>query len=491
MAEGQEQTRTAPEPLAPGALVLRFAEERMQLLLDAEVVPGGESQTERQLRIRLIESGIQETMKLAEATRSFRAALDQSHTLSGVLLLSGEPPKPPRDAEIVWAGEFFESGFMVNPETGQINYRERAAKRAVTEGQLLATMIPALLGESGRDVLGKVVPPRVPRRAGIRAGKNVNFVEEGEKYYATMAGQVRFQNEILQVDDVVTIRGNVDLSTGNIHHPGSLSISGNIEPDTAVEAAGDVDVFGCIDDARVTSEGSLTVQGGIVGGPNCMIKVLGEIHARYIQNADIEAEGDIVVESEIIQSHIKTRGSVTVTQGRIVGGEIIALQGVQTDKFGSDGGGKTEVRVGVDYSLKDRVSHMETTLAEHKKRLEAITLRLAPFRTRATSIPPKLKDTVVALLQEAKHLQEDSHELEAAIEYMRAESKALARKEVLVRKWILPDVHFHVHPQDLWIREQLNGPLRIYLREQKIRVVRLRGDGRRLHEESEEMQLPE
>jgi len=268
-------------------------------------------------------------------------------------------------------------------------------------------------------------------------------------------------------------------------------ISGNVDSGTAVEAAGDIDVFGSVGDARIDSEGSLSVQGGITGGPGCVIRIAGDLHAHYIRNADIEAKGDIVVESEIIQCHVKTRGSVTVTQGRIVGGEIIALQGVQTDQLGSEGGGKTVVRVGVDYTLKQRLGDKETALADRKKRLEAITQRLAPFRARAGSIPPKLKEMALALLQEAKQLQESSHELETEVEGIRAESKALAKKEVLVHKWILPDVHFHVHPQDLWVREQLNGPLRMYLRDQKIRVVRVRGEGRRLQGDGEEVQLPE
>lgn len=488
MAEEQDG---APAPGAAfGSLTLRFTDERMALIMDAVIAEGGEEEAERQMRARLADVGIQDDAKLTEATKNFQAAVDQSHTLSGVTILAGQPPKPPRDGEIIWAEDFFRVGFLVNEETGQINYRERAAKRAVSEGQLLATVVPPLPGEPGQDVLGRVVQPRVPRRALIRAGRNVEYVEAEHKYYAKTAGQVRYQNEGLQVDDSITIQGNVGLSTGNIHHPGSLSISGNIDSETAVEAAGDIDVFGGVGNARITSEGSLSVQGGITGGPACVIRVAGDIHAHYIRNADIEAKGNILVESEIIQCRIKTRGSVTVTQGRIVGGEIVALQGVQTDQFGSEGGGKTVVRVGVDYTLKERLGDKESVLADQKKRLEAITQRLAPFRARAGSIPPKLKDMVVGLLQEAKQLQESSQELETEIETIRAESKGLAKKEVLVRKWILPDVHFHVHPQDLWVREQLNGPLRVCLREQKIRVVRVRGEGRRLQEEGEEVQLP-
>ncbi len=487
-----EQDGAAPDKAEEqGRFSLRMTEDNLSVLLNGQIEPAAETDAERRIRERLLSMGISDETRLAEAAAQFRAALQVSNTFDNVPLLTGKAPRQPKDAEILWSRDFFTEGFMVNDETGQINYRERASKRAVTQGLLLAKVMPAEPGEDGVDVLGRRIKVRPPRRAPLRAGRNVTHVEADNSFVADMAGQVRYQGELLHVDDIVQIPGSVDLSTGNIHHPGSLRIAGNIESGTVVEAAGDIDVHGMVGDARIVSHGGLSVQGGITGGEHCVIRIAGELQAHYIQHADIEAEGNVVAESEIIQCRIKTRGCVIVTQGRMVGGETMALQGVQVDQVGSEGTAKTEVRVGQDYALKERLGNREAVVAENTKKLEQISQRLAPFRARAGAIPPKLKDTVLALLQEMKHLQEENHVLEGEAEEIRAESKSRAKREVVIRKLILPDAHFHLHPQDIWVREKLSGPLRIYLKDQKVRIARLRGEGRKLVDDGEEIQAPE
>jgi uncharacterized protein len=477
---GPEQV-SSPEKLEVGPSI-----DKMEMLLDCVVPEGEELTVFKEVQSCLLKMGIEEGQVLAKAAMSFKAALGQGRSLQSVVLFEGTPPTPPTDASIVWAMDFFSKEFKLDEESGRMDYRERSAKRTVSEGQHLVTLSEAVEGKPGIDVLGKPALPRKPRLAKLRAGKNVRFDESEQKYYATASGQIRSFHGIVQVDDVFVMDGSVDLGSGNIHHPGSLVVAKNIESETEVDAGGDVDVRGSVENAKVTAGGNLLVQGGISGGDDCVIRVGGDLHARYIENADVEVEGNVVVESEIVQSTVKARGKVSMVHGRIVGGQTTALQGMDMDQIGSEGDIRTTVSVGYDFRLRGQVDIREKKVSESKKKLETITQQILPFKQRAGQVPPALKEKLVGLLQEAKSLQETVQEAEAEIETLREESKALAVMEIVVRKHVLPDVQVKLKPQSIWLRNELKGPLGIFLRGNRIKAMRGRFKGHKFEAEEKE-----
>ncbi len=452
----------------------------MQMLLDGVVPPNGLELFNKEMLRRLGQLKISDPALLEEATRSLAAAAAENHELSSVVLFSGQASTPSKDGEVDWADDFFNTGFAVDPETGNIDYRKRAAKRSVEDGQLLGKVLPPVPGKPGKDVLGHVVPARKPASARIREGRNVLHDEAADAFYATSSGQIRFIKGVLFVEDVFTVSGSVDLESGNIDHPGALVVEEHIESESQVEAKGDVFVGGYIGNAEVTCGGSLAVRAGITGGDKCVIRVAGDVHARFIQNADIEAEGDIVVEREIDQSTIKTRGAVRVAQGRIVGGHISALKGIKVRQIGSDAYLRTELHAGEDYRVKDALTEKEAALKECRATLTKIVEKLEPIRRYKQSgrpLPPKLKQIVTVLAPEAKKLQATMAALEEEMATIRAEFKERAVREITVSGTVYPDVFFSMWPHVRLLKESVTGPMTISPHGKEIRLVGARSEG--------------
>ncbi len=87
------------------------------------------------------------------------------------------------------------------------------------------------------------------------------------------------------------------------------------------------------------------------------------INAKYIDGGDIQADKDIVVEREIINSTLHTFGAVVVPKGRIVGGEIVALRGIYVGRAGSKSYTPTLLVAGEDFSVRGDCHFLLTTFS--------------------------------------------------------------------------------------------------------------------------------
>ena len=213
------------------------------------------------------------------------------------------------------------------------------------------------------------------------------------------------------------------------------------------------------------------MHGGIAGGPKCHIRADGGVHARYIQVADIEAGGDVVAEHEIDQCMIKTRGAVIMTHGRIVGGEVIALGGIETDQIGSEAFLHTTLTAGEDYTIRRLVELRKDELAAHRENLNRISDRLAPLKDRASSLPPRLRELAKSLLTEATKINEAIKLIETELETIRAESQSQTKKEIVASKKIFPDALFHIPPFTLLVQDEIDGPLKVKIIEGQVALV--------------------
>lgn len=453
---------------------LRPSDDYLTLLLTCTLPPRNIDIIVGRIRNELGDLGITSEERIAEALARFEKAVPRGPHLENVVLLEGMPPAPPIDETIRWSGNFLAKGFVIDPETGRADYRRKVADVSVVNGQVLAEIVPGQPGKNGHDVFGRVVPPRAPRPVVIHEGKNVRFDPMRRNFTALVSGRIRFVSKVLSVDDVLHVDGSAGLRTGNINHPGALIVSRDIQSDTEVIATGDIDVGENIEDAIVESGGNLTVQGGISCKVKGTIKVAGNLHARFMRNVVIECGGDIYVDREINQCHIRTRGAVIAKHGRIVGGSIIALKGVETGDLGSDACIPTELTVGKDYT-------METLIAEKKAAVESakvVVLKLreavAPLRSKRDSLSPPMRQKLAMMQDELQKREATFAGLEKDLDRLFRSIQAAATNQIFVHGKIFPDNTIQVGAQLKKIKERVNGPLRVGLKDGKLGFFRLK-----------------
>ena len=450
-------------------LFIRVAEDRLSVIVDF-AAPSAESIDlfVKRIQRELVTLGVTSIPGAADAEAWVRKVVAESHEtgyVTDAVLLSGQPPTEPINGQIIWMGSFFEAGFVVDDATGAINYRQHAAQRSVAEGQKLAEVIPPVEGKDGVDVFGRRVRVKKALPARLVASDNVRRVEatpeEPMSFYALCAGRIRLTKNGLAVDPILKIQGSVGLETGDIKHPGAMEIMKDIEAASSVEAQGDIEVYGYIEAATIDTKGCLTARGGIGGGgEGKKITVGGAVHAKFILDADIEAGGDIVVEREIVQSTIKTRGSLTILNGRIIGGEITAMQGIIVGQTGSPAGVYTVLTTGVDFYLEREIAGMQKEITALEESRAKIQTGLRQMLSMIDTLSVNQKDAIRQLLAKDNELKEKAEAIHSEILEMREAAKERAKLIVEIRRVAHSETLICLGKERLRIHGEYSGPAR-------------------------------
>lgn len=449
---------------------LRLSKDRMRVTLECDTSGRNLDELAAALLDRLTKFHITKLPSVGKLEATLQEAASKSPRLDGVEILTGVLPRMPLDGQIEWTGDFFNPGFEIDG-TGRINFRRRIGNRNVTAGQLLATVSEPVKGINGIDLMGGLVRVRAPRRARIRAGENVEVDSTGLSYFATVAGRIRWQHDLLAVDRMYEIEGDVGLSTGDISHDGAVLVHGDILQGSRLEAVGDVEVMGTVEGAHVQTGGALHVHGGITGNDHTRIVAAGGVQARFILEAHIQANGDVTVEKEVIHSTISTRGAVYVPTGRLVGGEINALGGVDAGQIGSPASVPTTVIAGEDHSLEGKIAILKNKLRLATENVERIHNTLAPLRGKIAHLPARSREALRKLVENLPSMEAAIDQIKESIADAYAESQAQTRSVILVRNRLYPEARLRIHGEVYHVREEVPGPVRPIVVEGRIHLA--------------------
>jgi hypothetical protein len=371
---------------------------------------------------------------------------------------------------VEWEGDFFNTGFVAGKEAGRVDYREKTSQGSVHKGALLGHQIQIKEGEDGFNVFGKKVPVEEPVEYYPQVGENIRFDANKKAYYAEKSGRVRLINDILSVDEVYAVDEDVDISTGNIIHTGAVVVQRDVLGGAKIEAAGNIEVRGIIENAEIQAGGDLIVHGGIRQSEGHKVVVEGGINAMYIDGGNIQANKDIVVSREIINSTLHTLGAVVIPKGRIVGGEIVALRGIYVGQAGSKSYTPTVLVAGEDYSVRGKQNLKKIKIQRLTQELE----QLKNFLDKA------MQDSESNLGQDMeKHAEEQAKmlEMEQELQVLVAEandisSEAVDRtgKVVVVEEILYPKTTICLGDEKLIVTEECVGKIEAKIVKGKIKL---------------------
>lgn len=258
--------------------------------------------------------------------------------ITSYLVAEGTNPTPGEDAIIT----YYYSPPELKPEIsadGVVDYYNLGSVIQVEAGQFLAAQEPATEGEPGNNVLGETIPP-IPGKAGrFAVGKGVTV--RTNMAVAEYDGALFWNRGKLGVTRLHVVDGDVDFNVGNIQFPGKVIITGWVRDGFKIEAEEDIEIRGGIENAVAISRGgSVFVHQGINGRGGALIKARKNVEARYIQEAQVEAGEDVVVNEYVLRSNIKA-GQAVLLQGRrgkilgyndIMAGSRILVNSIQSDR---------------------------------------------------------------------------------------------------------------------------------------------------------------
>ena len=212
---------------------------------------------------------------------------------------------------------------------------------------------------------GKVIRAKDGKEAVFKIGKNIRLSPDGLQAIAEVDGTILFDNDKISVIQMLEIKGDVGVETGNINFQGQVIINGNVTSGYSIECDGDLVINGVVEGATLRTNGSLVISRGIQGHDNANIYCEGNLTSNFINSATVFSRGDIET-GAIMNSIVKSDGKITVKgkKGLIVGGDITSKSDIEANVVGSEMGIITSIKLGVDIEVIDELKALTTEVKE-------------------------------------------------------------------------------------------------------------------------------
>lgn len=392
-------------------------------------------------------------------------ALKSENWERSMLVARGTPAKDGEDGRLEY--QFVRPDNKTKPgelEDGKVDFRNLNLFINVSRGQLLVLRAPPVAGVPGVTVSGRTIVPKGGRNLPLPRGRNTVANEDNTHLYAAIDGHLTIIDGKVTVHTVLELSGNVDYSTGNIDYIGNVSIRGSITAGFTVKAGGDIEVNGVIEGATVIAKGNILVKNGVAGGHKGLIQAGGSLFARFVENAQVEVEGDVIISEAIIQSLVKSNNCIRVEgrKGVIVGGTLQAGEEISARVIGSALSPQTILEVGLNPQLREERRLLNQDYQEKKKAFDNINQYLHSYQKATIStenMPNKRKIALARLLSEYKVLKEELEELTGRKQVIEEELGRLQKGRVKVTDTVYPGVQITIGQAQY----NVNDPIRYAL----------------------------
>ncbi|WP_031484835.1 FapA family protein [Maridesulfovibrio frigidus] len=194
--------------------------------------------------------------------------------------------------------------------------------------------------------------------------------EDPNQLIATKNGYVFYNaDQLITVKELLNIRGDVGLTTGNIFFVGDLIVHGSVKSALEIKAY-NVNVKGVIEQANIKAGGFLKCDGGIKGNSAAHIESKGSIRASFCENATLISGKNIIIDKSCMHSTVYCEGKFAV-KGRLCGGPCYSDQFIYVG--GQLGGGLSipaQLIVGYSPHVLLQINKISKQIAKLRIRIE-------------------------------------------------------------------------------------------------------------------------
>jgi uncharacterized protein (DUF342 family) len=387
-----------------------------------------------------------------------------------VCIAKGLLPTAGKDAQLrfSWEQEDGSKAGKVRAD-GSIDFREHSNVVNVHQGELLIEKVPAAKGTPGRTVRGDEIRAVDGKDEPLSTGENTRMEQDEAgvtQMYSEIDGRAAFAAGKLSVFSSFEVAEDVDYSTGNIKFIGDVTIKGSVLPGFVVEATGNVAVRGDIESAKSVKAGGDITAKGIIGSNR--VEAGGTITAEFAENSHIEAQGDVVVRTALINTSVTCGGAVKCLgksglgqSGVLVGGTIFATHGIEARTIGSSTNSNTQLIAGIDLEKQNEVIETERqlkTCEEKLAKLETVigeNMTLESLQPILKHLPAKRKNEMISSLKEMITFKKIKKKLEAALASTQQEDEGAGKAVIRVHGTLFEDVKVQIGKEMMHVTDRI------------------------------------
>lgn len=423
-----------------GRVELEFSGDRTQVF--ATVYPpqaGGEAITPRDILDQLRALGVMYGICENEVIKAARSGQDAKAPAVKVLVAQGVLPENGANAQILWKvdTEIVSQPMALRPD-GLPDYFALDTRRKVKAGQLLASILPAHSGTPGTTLTAplQTVPPHFGKDFPLTAGPGVRVSDDRLQFFAAVDGFAEHYRD--------------RISVLALHQ-----VEGSLETDAHVFTGGVV-ILGDLKGGSVKADGIVAVRGTIIGAT---IRAHGDVYVGRAAGSKIITEGNVFVLNALRRCEISTRKKVVALDGAgIVGGSLVAGEGVEAANLGAPDFTETRICVGVDELSNYRLQEVEEEIAACELNVQKIGQALRPLTSLTTEkLPPEKRQLVETLLEQRRRLEARVGELYNEKRLLMLNAKTRFEGAVIVSKTVHPGVYIAIHHAQTLVESPLES----------------------------------
>ena len=336
--------------------------------------------------------------------------------------------------------------------SARVDFRELNVIQTCAADTLLAEIVDPEPGESGMDVIGRIIPPVEARLAELQPGHNTVLSADGRSLHSTIAGQVRIHElggggSRVDVEEVLDLE-SVDYSTGHIDFPGTVVLRGTVLDGFRVKAAGDIIIEKSVGSVHLRATGDIVLSGGVVGRGHASIQAEGDIYARFVQSAVLHAHGSIFIEEASMHSRLAAAGDILIRGGRgeLIGGTALCGRLLHAEILGARNESETIVNVGVSPDVLERLGELDDEYVEKQATLGKVELHLRQIEEservgRVSSEDEETRAKLLAILKTYRDMLTNlEHQREAVYDRIKPNPDAAVEVETCIHPGT--EIHF-------------------------------------------------
>ncbi len=332
-------------------------------------------------------------------------------------------------------------------EDGSVDYHSIEGYEPVAKDTLIATYTPATSGHFGFNVRGVVIPNVKGKDLPRLSGSGFHTNENNTEYYADVDGKVELgKSGELIVSNVLEIKGDVDLTTGDVLFNGDVIISGNVVSGLKIDVSGNVTINGNVEGAVISSGGDITMKLGMQGGGRGVIKCGGCLYGKFFEQVRIEVDQDLHA-SSMMNCDVICNGNMYITgrHGILVGGHTSCQGNLEATIIGNLAEVKTYLNIGITDQNILKLSELEKNLKDYQEKINKHT-------------ELKYKLDLIKNPADAKELATMRHQVEVSLaelnkrqvetfeehEQLKLQLASYSSSKIVVHKYLYPNVKINI-----------------------------------------------
>lgn len=330
----------------------------------------------------------------------------------------------------------------VEKNDGSVDYYNMGYVQSVITGQVLAQWEePAGDGSCGmgqRHFSERILP----------RGPNTRINPDNpDQLIATRNGYVFYnEDDLITVKELLNVRGDVNISTGNIFFVGDMVVHGSIKSGLDVKA-NNINVKGVIEQANVHAAGFIKCDGGIKGNIKGFVESKGTLRTSFCENATLVSGGNIIIDKNCMHTTVYCERKFAV-KGRFAGGKCYSDQIVFIgEQLGGGLSNPSQVVVGYNPLILLQIDKISTQISN----LENDIKKLQKVMSNGASTTAEFTQKIEKCEMKIRFLRNKKRQLWGRIQH----SERLENCRIMVQGIVKPGVEISIGPAYMQVDEPL------------------------------------